>query len=76
MENQTPNFSMQDAMRLAGTPAGKELLGLLKADENAMEQAQKQLKQGDYEQVKKTLSKLMESPRVRELLEEMGHHHG
>ena len=76
MENPKPNFSMQDAMRLAGTPAGKELLGLLKADKNAMEQAQKQFKQGDYEQVKQTLSQLIQSPRVRELLAEMEKNHG
>ncbi len=76
MENPIQNFSMQDAMRLAGTPAGKELLGLLKSDENAMEQARKGMKQGDYEQVKKSLSQLMQSPRVRELLEEMGQNHG
>lgn len=72
MQNKQENFSMQDAMRLANSSAGKELLALLKENsDGTVEQARKQAEQGDFGQVKKTLSALMQNPKVQELLEEM-----
>lgn len=72
MQNKQENFSMQDAMRLANSPAGKELLALLKeSSDGTVEQARKQAEHGDFEQVKKTLAEVMKNPNVQKLLEEM-----
>lgn len=77
MQNNQENFSIQDAMRLANTPAGKELLALLKSGGgDTMDKARKQAEQGDFEQVKQTLSSVLQSPRVQELLQEMRKNNG
>lgn len=76
MQNNPNQFSMEDAIRLAGTPAGKQLLNLLKSNTDAdMNTARKAVEAGDYEQAKKSLSSLMQSPDVQKLLKEMERSH-
>lgn len=71
------NFSIQDAMRLAETPAGKELLSILQATEgDSMDKAKKAAAQGDYNQVKENLTDLLRSPKIQSLLREMGQQNG
>ena len=64
---------MQEAMKLAQTPAGKQLIQLLQATggeelRKAMEKAQS----GDYAQAQKALSTLMQNPEAKRLFEQMG----
>lgn len=70
-------FSIQDAMRFAKSDAGKQLFALLQQTRSqelssAMEQASK----GDIEKTKAAMKGLMEDPRVRQLLNQMGDKNG
>lgn len=72
MRKNSDNFSMQDAMRMAQSPEGQQLLSLLRSgNSETLTTAMNQAASGDYEQVKNTLSTLLESAQVRELLEKM-----
>ena len=74
MPKEPNQFSMEDALRLAGTPAGKQLLNLLRSSQDVdMSAARKAVEAGDMEQAKKSLSSLLQSPDVQKLLKEMGH---
>lgn len=71
--NESQKMSMQDAMRLAKSDAGKQLYQLLQQQNGAQLQAAiQQAAAGDYENVKKTMSSLLENEQVRKLLEQMG----
>lgn len=73
MGTKSSDFSMQDAMRLAQSQAGQELFQKLRSQNGAaVNQAMEQAASGDYEQVKQTLSKLMSSPEIMAMLEQLG----
>ena len=73
MQKDPNNFSMQDAMRLAGTPAGQQLLALLQQSDTAtLRSAMEQASGGNYEQAKQALGPLLNSPEVQKLLRELG----
>lgn len=63
------NHSMQEAMRLAGTPAGKELIGLLNGQDRS--QLQKAVASGDTEQMKQAMEALLSSPQAKALMEQL-----
>ena len=72
MEKNSSNLSMQEALRLANTDAGQQLLALFsQMDSATREQAAAQAAAEDYAQVRKTLSGLLSSPQVRELLKQL-----
>ena len=72
MQNKPDNISMQDAMRLANTPAGKELIATLRsAGGSDLAQAQQAVAKGDYESAKQSLSQIQKSPQNQALLQEM-----
>ncbi len=76
MQNHNENFSMQDALRLASTPAGQQLLQLLKSSGgDSIDQARKHAASGDYQQAKNSLSDILKSPKVQQLLREMENSH-
>lgn len=67
------NFSMQDAMRMANTDAGKQLLNLLQQNNaDALKCAMSQANEGDFSNLSKTLAPLLSSPEVQQLLKQMG----
>lgn len=69
MEKNSQNFSMEDAMELARSPAGRQLFGLLQTkDPDAISQAAS----GDYEKLQKNLSHLLADPEIRRLLKQLG----
>ena len=73
MPKNSDQFSMQDAKRLANSEAGQQLLALLKSQNSGqLQQAMEQAAAGNYAQVKQTLSTLLESEQVRELLRRLG----
>jgi hypothetical protein len=73
MLKNSQNFSMQEAMRLANSDAGKQLLAILKeSDSTMMQQAMDDASAGNYENMQKTLSSLLSSPQVQALLKELG----
>ncbi len=73
MDKKTPDFSFQDAMRLAQSDTGKQLQALLQqTNPDLLTTAQAQAADGNYDQLKKTLSSLLASEDVRRLLKQMG----
>lgn len=73
MDKKSPDFSFQDAMRLAQSDAGQQLQSLLQqTNPDLLTTAQAQAADGNYDQLKKTLSKLLASEDVRQLLRKMG----
>lgn len=73
MQKNFDDFSMQDAMRLMSSPAGKQLLALLQqTDPDAFKQAKAQASSGDYSQIGQTLAPLLASEEVKKLLKQLG----
>ena len=73
MDKKTPDFSFQDAMRLAQSDAGQQLQALLQqTNPELLNSAQAQAAEGNYDQLKKTLSSLLASEDVRRLLGQLG----
>ena len=69
MEKKSQEFSMQEALRLAQSPAGQQLAQLLQqADQETLNSAISQAKQGNYEDAAKRIRALMSSPQAQALL--------
>ena len=70
--------SMQDAMKIVNSDAGRQLLALLKAQNgDALSAAMENAASGDYAKVKENLSAMLTSPQVQALLEQLrGHGNG
>lgn len=73
MMKNSEDFSMQEAMRLAASPAGQQLFALLQQSRGAeLQEAMDQASKGDYSAMKKTMSALLADPKAQELLRQMG----
>ena len=73
MQKKSEDFSVQEALRLAKSPVGQQLLAALQqTDASAVNTAAKQAKSGDMEQAKQTLSSLLSSPQIQELMRQLG----
>ena len=73
MQKDPKNFSMQDAVKLANTPTGQELLALLQqSDTAALQDAMKQATSGNYGSAKQILQPLLASPEVQKLIRQLG----
>ncbi len=69
MEKNSQNFSMEDAMELARSPAGRQLFGLLQTkNPDAISEATS----GNYEKLQKDLNNLLSDPEIRRLLKQLG----
>ena len=77
MEENSINFSMQDIMRLAGTPAGQQLLNhLQKKNSRQLQMAIAHAVSGNIDQAKALLSEMMTDPEAQKLLRQLGGSHG
>lgn len=77
MQNKPDNFSLADAMRLANTPAGKQLISLLQSTGGKdLDEARKAAAKGDYESAKNNLSEILKSPQIQALIREMEQKNG
>ena len=73
MENKSQDFSMNDVMRIAKSPAGQQLIAMLQQkDSAALAEAASQAKAGNYSQAGQTLSALLSSPEAQRLMKELG----
>lgn len=73
MQEKTPNFSIEDAMRLANSPAGKQLMALLRQQpKETLQAAADKAAAGDLENAKKSLNALFSAPETQALLKELG----
>ena len=69
--------AIREAMRLAGTPAGKQLMAMLQqSGKDELQQAMRSASAGDFAKAQQLLSGVLSSPEVRKLLEQMGGQHG
>ena len=77
MEKKSQDFSIKEAQRLANSPAGKELAGLLqRSDSNAVQKAMDLAAAGDYAAAGKLLNTLLSSPEAQKLIQQLGGKHG
>lgn len=68
----TQRLPLEEAMKLAATPQGQQLLQQLQAQHGPLLQsAMQQAQSGDYEQVKQMLSGLLHSPEGKALLDQL-----
>ncbi len=73
MQKNSRDFSMQEALRLAQSPAGQRLLALLQASNPQMiQQAAGQANSGNFQQAGQTLQSLLSDPEVQRLLQQLG----
>ena len=73
MQQKSNDFSMQEALRLANSPAGQQLLALLQqADTAAVSKAMEQAAGGDYSQAKQLLAPLLASEEAKRLMQQLG----
>ena len=73
MEKKSQEFSVEEAKRLAGTPAGKQLAKLLQqTDPQALNDALSKAKEGNYQDAAARLQQLLSSPQAQALLKELG----
>ena len=73
MQKKNQDFSMDEVMRLAKSPAGQQLIAMLqKSDSAALEQAVSAAKAGDYANASRSLSAALSSPEAQKLMKELG----
>lgn len=73
MKKNSGDFSIEEAMRIANSPAGQQLFALLKrTDTAAINKAMDQAAAGNYSQVQDTISSLMANEEVKALLTQLG----
>lgn len=73
MVKKSEDFSAQEIMALAKTPAGKQLISMLqRSDRGQLQQIKEQAAAGNYESAAKTLSALLASSEAQALIKELG----
>ena len=67
------NFSMEQAMKLAATPAGKQLITMLQQrGGDDFQKAMASAASGNFEMAKDSLSTILQDPKITALLKELG----
>lgn len=67
------NFSVEQAMAFAASPAGQQLIAMLqKSGSPELTKAQAHAAAGDMEQAKDALSALLADPKVKAILSQFG----
>ena len=73
MEKKSQDFSLEDALRLAKSPAAQELIALLqRRDSTGLQQAMEDAAAGNYKNAGQRLNGLLASPEAQALLRELG----
>ena len=64
---------MLEAMKIAATPAGRQLMALLlKQGGNDLQNAMEKAAAGDISQAQKAIASLLDNPEAKKLLEQLG----
>ena len=72
MQEKFPNFSIEEAMRLANSPAGKQLMALLQQQpKETLNTAADKAAAGDLNAAKATLSALLSSKEAQALMNQL-----
>lgn len=73
MQKNPPAFSPEEVLQLAKSPAGQQLLAMLRQSGGTqMQQAAEKAAKGDYGDAMVLARKLMEDPQTRALLKQLG----
>jgi len=73
MQKKSEDFSMEEAMRLAQSPAGQELIAMLRrTDSGQLQQIVNTAQSGNVSQAGQMLQKMLSSPEGKKLLRELG----
>lgn len=73
MKKNSEVFSMEEAARLAQTPAGQRLMAMLRsADPDRLQQIADQASAGNYEDANRILRDVLSSPEARKILNSLG----
>ena len=69
-----PNqISMQEVLRIAATPAGQQLIALMRQQGGKeLQKAMDTASSGDYTQIKRAIENLLQDPKAQQLLKELG----
>ena len=71
--NSNEQFSMEQAMAFAGTPAGRQLLTIIQGKGNAdLLRAKTLAESGNMKEAARAMSSLLEDPEVQKLLKQFG----
>lgn len=77
MQKNPDQNAIEQAMKLAASPAGKQLLAMLQSSNSeTVQKAQQQAAQGDFTQAKNTLADILRSPEVQKIIQEMRQSNG
>ena len=77
MEKKSQDFSIEDAKRLADSPAGQQLLQLLQQRDNGqLQQAMELASGGNYREAGNVLQALLASTEAQKLIQQLGGRHG
>ena len=72
MQEKSPNFSIEEAMRLANSPAGKQLMALLQQQpKETLDAAANQAAAGNLDAAKTSLGSLLSSKEVQALMQQL-----
>lgn len=73
MVKKSKDFSTEEALRLAKSPAGQQLLAMLRqADSGQLQQAIQQANDGNYTRAQQILQALLDDPQIKPLIEQLG----
>lgn len=72
MEKNSPNFSMEEIMRLANTDAGRRLMAFLQSNHpQAVSRAATSAQEGNLEQAQQALAAFLRDPKAQALLRQL-----
>lgn len=72
-QNLPNNLPMQEVLRLAGSPAGQQLIALLRQQNgNDLQSAMSSASAGDYTQAKRMIEAMLSDPQAQQLLKQLG----
>lgn len=72
-DHKPQDFSIQQAMQIAQTPAGQQLIALLRSTGgSSFNDALSKAAAGDYSQAKDMITAMLQNPEARKLLEQLG----
>ena len=73
MQKNSQDFSMEEAARIAQTPAAQQLLAMLRgADQDQLQKAADMASAGDFKAARKILEGILSVPEIQALLKKEG----
>ena len=73
MQKKTQDFSQEDIIRFAQSPAGQQLIAMLRqGDSSRLQQAISQAQAGNYTGASQILNDMLSSAQAQKLLKELG----